>query len=41
MATSVDDVVESILARRIGRQDALRSFKGLSEQQQQRILLSL
>lgn len=41
MATSVDDVVESILARRIDRQDALRSFKGLSEQEQQRILLSL
>lgn len=41
MATSVDDVVESILAKKIDRQDALRSFNGLSAEEKLRIVQSL
>lgn len=41
MATSIDDVVERILAKKIDRQDALRSFNGLSEEEKQRVLLTL
>ena len=41
MATSVDDVLDSILAKKIDRQDALRSFNGLSEAEQHSLLAGL
>lgn len=41
MATSVDDVLDNILAKKIDRQDALRSFNGLSEAEQQLLLTGL
>lgn len=41
MATSVDDVLENILAKKIGKQDALRSFSELSEEEKTRVVVSL
>lgn len=41
MAASVDDVLENILARKIDKQDALRSFSALSEEEKNRIVASL
>ena len=41
MATLVDDVLENILARKIDKQDALRSFNVLSEEEKQRIVAGL
>lgn len=41
MATSVDDVLDNILAKKIDRQDALRSFNGLSDEEKHRLLSGL
>lgn len=41
MATSIEHVVESILSRRIDKQDALQSFNRLSEEEQHRLILRL
>ncbi len=41
MVTLVDDVLESILAKRIDKQDALRSFNKLSEEEKNRVVVSL
>lgn len=41
MASSVEDVLDEILTRRIAKQDALESFKALPEAQRERMLASL
>lgn len=41
MAISIDDVLENILAGRVDKHEALRSFKELSEQEKNRIVVGL
>lgn len=41
MAISTDDVLENILAKRVDKQEALRSFKELSEEEKNRIVVGL
>ncbi|UXY16138.1 aminotransferase class III-fold pyridoxal phosphate-dependent enzyme [Chitiniphilus purpureus] len=41
MATSVDDVLDNILARRIAKEDALRSFNALSQEERDRVMTGL
>ncbi len=41
MAISSDDVLENILAKRVDKQEALRSFKELSEEEKNRIVVGL
>ena len=41
MAISVDDVLENILARKIDRQDAMRRFDELSDEEKSRVMLGL
>jgi len=41
MAISIDDVLENILTRRVDKEEALRSFKELSEDEKNRIVVGL
>lgn len=41
MAISVDDVIENILAKRVDKQEALRGFNELSEEEKNRVVVGL
>lgn len=41
MAISVDDVLENILAKKIDRQDAMRRFNELSDEEKSRVMMGL
>src|SRR4029077_266624 len=41
MALSIDDVLENILAKRVDKQEALRSFNELSEEEKSRVVVGL
>lgn len=41
MAISIDDVLENILTKRVDKEEALRSFKELSEEEKNRVVVGL